>query len=74
MRFSPGKVDLEDISFLHCVWEVAFPAAVMFKRRTNVPANLAVDGEGRTSLTVLMGDDLGTGRGHRGAVEIEVSK
>ena len=36
------EIDLEDITFLHCVLKVAAIAAVVFRGGTNVPADFAV--------------------------------
>ena len=68
------EINLEDVAFCHGVGEVTLPAAVVFKRWTDVPTDLAVFAEGRARFGGRVGDDSGAGRGERGAIKIKLTE
>ena len=49
-------------------------AAVVFKGRTDVPSDFAVFAKRWSRIRGRVGDDSGSGRGERGAVEVEVTE
>ena len=68
------EVNFEDIALCHCVFEVAFPTAVMLKRWSDIPADLAVLAIGCACLGGSMCDDFGAWWGNGRPVKIEVAK
>jgi hypothetical protein len=44
------KINFQDITFMKGVLEVALPASIMLKGRSNVPSNLSMLTKGRTGI------------------------
>ena len=68
------KIDLEDIALTHGIGEVTLVAAIVFRRGTNIPSDLAVLTEGGATVRSNVGDDSGAKDSNGSAVEVVVAK
>ena len=73
-NFFGEEIDLEYVSFMHRVLEVALPTTVMFKGGTDLPANLAVFAKGGASVGGGVCYDLSAHGGKWCTIEIVVSE
>jgi len=58
-NFFREKINFEDITLVEGVLEVALPASVVLKGRSDVPSNLSMCTEGGTGIRGCMGHNLG---------------
>ena len=73
-NFFGKEIDLEDVSFVHRVLEVALPATVMFEGGTDIPVNCAVFAEGGARIGGGVCHDLSAHGGKGGTIEIVVAE
>ena len=71
--FVGGKIDFEDITFVHGVGKITFVAAVMLRGRADVPTKFTMFTKRRTGISRNVSDDFGTRGRNRSAVKVEIA-
>ena len=73
-KFFREKINFEDITLVEGVLEVALPASIVLKGRSNVPTNLSMCTEGGTGICGCMGHNLGAHGCKWCPVEVKLTK
>lgn len=72
--FFGEEINFENVTFSHGVREVAFVAAIMFGRWSNIPSNFAMFTEGGARFSSDMGHNA-SARGSKGdAIEVVIAE